>query len=67
MTSPSPTTTTPAPRAKAVAFEQSTCRACLGAGCVHCDRRGYFTRRIYRRALPDVRRQTSAVMAFLAS
>ena len=67
MTSPSPTTTTPPPRAKAVAFEQSTCRACLRAGCVHCDRRGYFTRRLYRRALPAQRRESSAVRAFLAS
>jgi len=30
-------------------FELSTCRNCLGSGCLHCDHRGYFSRRLRRR------------------
>lgn len=30
-------------------FETSTCRNCLGSGCVHCDHKGFFMRRISRR------------------
>jgi hypothetical protein len=30
-------------------FETSTCRNCLGSGCVHCNHKGYFSRRIRRR------------------
>lgn len=30
-------------------FESSTCRHCLGAGCLHCNNRGQFFRRLHRR------------------
>ena len=25
----------------------TTCRHCLGARCIHCDHRGYFTKRLH--------------------
>lgn len=29
------------------ARETTTCRHCLGPGCIHCDHRGYFTKRLH--------------------
>lgn len=31
------------------AYETTTCRHCLGSGCIHCEHRGYFSRRLHRR------------------
>jgi hypothetical protein len=30
-------------------YSTSTCRHCLGSGCLHCDHRGYFSKRLRRR------------------
>lgn len=29
------------------AHETTTCRHCLGARCIHCNHRGYFTKRLH--------------------
>lgn len=53
--------------AQHVAFVPTTCRHCLGAKCIHCNHKGYWMKRVYRRALPQQRDETRAVMSFLTS
>lgn len=48
-------------RPRTIARETSTCRHCLGHGCVHCESRGFFSRRIYRVGTP----REKAVLAWL--
>jgi len=41
----------PQPTGVTMNREVRTCRHCLGAGCVHCNHRGQFARRLERREL----------------
>lgn len=38
------------------ASSTTTCRHCLGARCIHCNHRGYFTKRLHNRQAIQLRR-----------
>ena len=38
-------------------YEYSTCRSCLGSGCVHCGQRGQFRKRVYSRTQLALKRE----------
>ena len=38
------------------AHQTTTCRHCLGSKCIHCNHRGYFTKRLHNREAMQLRR-----------
>ena len=44
-------------------FELSTCRNCLGTGCLHCNHKGAFLKRLS----PRLTEREAAVLRFLRS
>jgi len=44
-------------------YETSTCRNCLGSGCIHCNHKGAFLKRLS----PRLSEREAAVLRFLRS